>query len=72
MEGTRYERVAASLTNQTPTAVGVARIERVRSAAKELALQMDACCPDSRESSLAFTKLEETVMWAVKSIVLEG
>ena len=41
---------------------------RIRSMAKELALLIDEVCPCSREQSLAFTKLEECVMWANASI----
>ena len=40
----------------------------IRKEAKELATVIDKCCPDSRERSLAFTKLEEAVMWANAAI----
>jgi len=33
-----------------------------------LAAYINENCPDSREKSLAFTKLEEAVMWANASI----
>lgn len=46
-----------------PERYGVIRME-----AKELAMVIDKCCPDSRERSLAFTKLEEAVMWANAAI----
>lgn len=36
----------------------------IRDKAKDLALMVDDLVPDSREKSLALTKLEETVMWA--------
>lgn len=36
----------------------------IRNEAKELANLIDQLCPDSREKSLAQTKLEEVVMWA--------
>lgn len=42
--------------------------EELRRNAKDLALLFDALCPDSRELSLALTKLEEAVMWANASI----
>lgn len=41
---------------------------KIRETAKEFAILLDASCPDSREKSLAFTKLEESVMWANASI----
>lgn len=44
------------------------RYEAIRAQAKELALLIRDVCPDSREKSLAMTKLEEAVMWANASI----
>jgi len=39
------------------------RYEGMRAKAKELALEMYSKAPDSRELSLAITKLEESVFW---------
>lgn len=36
----------------------------IRDKAKELALVIDDCVPDSREKSVAMTNLEQVVMWA--------
>lgn len=44
------------------------RYESIRAKARELAELIEECCPDSREKSLANTKLEEAVMWANASI----
>lgn len=44
------------------------RYERLRSEARCLADWIDDLCPESREKSLAITKLEECVMWANASI----
>lgn len=41
---------------------------QIRGEALSLANTIDALCPDSREKSLAITKLEEAVMWANASI----
>lgn len=40
----------------------------IRDKAKELALLFNQECPQSRELSLAMTKLEEVVFWANASI----
>lgn len=40
----------------------------IRENARGLALILNDRCPDSREKSLAITKLEECVMWANASI----
>jgi len=41
-----------------------AKYAMIRAQAKELAYMIDMHTPDSREKSLAMTKLEECVMWA--------
>lgn len=67
---TQLDAFQASITNHSPGPNGVAQIERIREAARTLGVTLDREAPASRERSLAFTHLEETVMWAVKSIVL--
>lgn len=44
------------------------RYEALREKAKELAYLIEAECPDSREKSLAYTNLEQAIMWANASI----
>ena len=44
------------------------RYERLRERGKELAGLMAFFCPESRELSLALTKVEEAVMWANAAI----
>lgn len=44
------------------------KYDQLRAKAKELAYLIDELCPNSREKSLAATKLEESVMWANASI----
>lgn len=44
------------------------RYTNIRNKAREFALLIDELCPDSREKSLAMTKLEECMMWANASI----
>jgi hypothetical protein len=40
------------------------RYQAIRDKAKELAYLIEKSVPDSREKSLAFTDLEQAVMWA--------
>lgn len=44
------------------------RYEQLREYVHDLAKRINDMCPDSREKSLAITKLEECVMWANASI----
>lgn len=44
------------------------KYEMLRSKAKEFAYLIDALCPNSREKSIAMTKLEEATMWANASV----
>ncbi len=44
------------------------KYETLRDRAKDLAILFENYCPQSRELSLAMTKLEEAVMWANASI----
>lgn len=46
------------------------KFESLREAAKVFAHEIDKQTPKSREQSLAYTHLEETLMWAVKSIAI--
>jgi len=42
--------------------------EEMRHEAKDFALFVELNCPDSREKSIALTKIEEAVMWANAAI----
>ncbi len=44
------------------------RYVSIREHAKDFAFLIEEFCPESREKSLAMTKLEECVMWANASI----
>lgn len=55
-----------------PTREQADKYHAIRIKAKELAYMLDELCPNSREKSLAMTKLEETVMWANASIARNG
>ena len=51
-----------------PTAEALPRFTRLRAEFYRLALMVDALAPESREQSLAFTALEEAMMWANAAI----
>lgn len=59
-----------SLTNISPSEDQIDRIEMLREFAKAYGNAVLQLSLHSRERSLAVTKLEESVMWAVKGIVL--
>lgn len=70
---TNEQQLAAlsrSLTNVTPTPENITKIEALRDTAKVLGEQIITSTPPSRKRSLAITHLGETVMWAVKGLVL--
>ena len=48
----------------------ITRYDSIRLIAKEYAELILLICPDSREKSIALTKLQETVMWANASIAI--
>ena len=62
------EKIEKSFTAIPPTPFDLERFNQIRDKGKALALLIDINCPDSREKSLAITKIEEAVMWANKSI----
>lgn len=51
-----------------PTGDKVQRHTDVREVCKTTANRIDELCPNSREKSLAITKLEEAMMWANAAI----
>lgn len=55
-------------TYHPPKGDQAVRYSSIRIEALELARVIDDLAPDSREKSLALTKLEEAVMWANASI----
>jgi len=55
-------------TYHAPKADQPERYTQIRSTAKKFAEQICALTPESREQSLALTKLEEAVMWANAAI----
>lgn len=62
------ERLKNSFTYHPPFGDLPGRYEIIRVTANDLAWQFCQLCPESRELSLALTKLEEAVMWANAAI----
>lgn len=65
MDQKRFEN---TYTYHAPKGDQTARYEKLRAKARELAELIEACCSDSREKSLAHTKVEEATMWANAAI----
>ena len=65
-----FRELEKSLTNQTPDIYTIETIETLRAYGKDLGCKIIDLLPESREKSIALTKLEECVMWAVKSAVM--
>jgi len=57
-----------NFTYHPPIGDQAQRYEDIRAKAKGLAYFIETRCPESRERSLAMTKLEEAIMWANASI----
>ena len=66
------ERIERNFKYYKPDAMQISIYQDIRNKAKDLALFIDMNCPDGRERSLAFTKVEEAVMWANASIARSG
>jgi hypothetical protein len=58
------ERIENNFTYHSPNDKQQQIYQSIRSKAKELAYLIQDLVPESREKSLAMTKLEESVMWA--------
>jgi hypothetical protein len=62
------DQLARAFTYHPPQGDQARRYEALRAAAYQLALLYARHCPDSRELSIALTKLEEAAMWANAAI----
>jgi hypothetical protein len=62
------KRIENSFTYHKPKADQLERYEAIRNKAKVFAKMLAKNCPESRELSLAFTKLEQVVMYANAAI----
>lgn len=62
------EEVEKRFTYHPPKPEQLPKYERLRDEAKKFALTIVELCPESRETSLALTKIEEGVMHANSAI----
>ena len=63
-----FDRIENNFKYHEPKDDQPIRYDIIRDGARHLAHNIDINCPDSREKSLALTKLEEAVLWANASI----
>jgi hypothetical protein len=62
--------IERTFTYHAPKGDQPARYVELQSRARQMALAIIEWCPESREKSIALTKLEEVSMWANKSIAV--
>lgn len=65
-------QIETAFTYHPPQGDQKEKYELLRDEAKKLAYLIDDNCPDSREKSLAWTHLENAIMWANASIARQG
>lgn len=63
-----HEELESRFTYHAPKDGQPERYERIRYKAKMLAAYINEQCPESREKSIALTKIDEAVMWANAAI----
>lgn len=70
------ERLLKSMTNIKPNENQIERIETIRSKYKEVIEvifnNIEVHSSENKEIKISITKLEESLMWIVKSIILEA
>lgn len=62
------QEISIRFTYHPPKGDQAERYVKLRDRARELAVEIAALTPDSREQSLALTALEESVFWANAAI----
>jgi len=62
------EEIKKRFSYHHPAGTQPQRYKLIRENAINFAYAIERMCPESREKSLAFTKLEEVVMWANAAI----
>ncbi len=62
------DEVRNRMTYHAPSLDGIARHARLSEAIGAAMEEVDRTCPDGREKSIVFTKLEEAKMWASAAV----
>lgn len=68
MENKKYDWLHEKAKNYDVKSMQQMKIDIMRNRASEIFYTLDFLIEDSREKSLAVTKMEECLMWAVKAI----
>lgn len=68
----KNEEMDVRFTYHPPKESQLETFQNIRRKARQFAQMVNSFCPDSRESSLALTKIEEAVMWANAALVRRG
>lgn len=64
------DQIQNIFTYHAPKGDQATRYVTLRDKAKELALMVNALCPESREKSLALTNIQQSIMWANAAIAI--
>ena len=64
------DRRMKAFSYHRPSSEVQATMSAVRAEVMDFGAMLDACIPECREKSLAFTALEEAMMWAIKGLSL--
>lgn len=64
------ERIDRITSHHLPTPEQIESIEEIRAHARTFMYAINALCPSGRMQSVAMTQAEDSLMWAVKAIVL--
>jgi hypothetical protein len=69
MDRIDIDRILKSMTNIKPDETQIEKIEELRTKYKDIAVFLHIYSSDSRELNIAIQNLEDSLMWAVKSIL---
>jgi len=68
----RIMEIQESMTNHTPNQNAINRIERIRQGYKSLVVDIIYNSHENEQQKEGIKKLEESLMWVVKGIVLDN